>query len=84
MNQSHSTVARDFAYHAPTDMTAEIHETVRRNYAQLAHWVIDNVPQGDARKNCIDRLRESMFWANGAIACETMGPTINVEEFPQS
>lgn len=71
MHQSHERVSNDFSFHAATDMTAEIHNATRTNFANLAHWVIDNVPQSDAREQCIHRLREAMFWANGAIACDS-------------
>jgi len=71
MDQSHEKVTNDFGFHPATDMTAELHNTTRQNFANLAHWVIDNVPKSDAREQCIHRLRESMMWANGAIACDT-------------
>lgn len=71
MDQSHERVTNDFGFHPATDITAEIHNATRANFANLAHWVIDNVPESDARKVCIDRLREAMMWANGAIACNS-------------
>lgn len=71
MNQSHETVSNDFSFHPATDMVAEIHDATRQKFANTAHWVIDNVPAGEARKQCILRLREAMMWANGAIACDS-------------
>ena len=70
MDQSHATVTKDFGYHPATDITAEIHNATRANFANLAHWVIDNVPASEARKVSIQRLREAMMWANGAIAAD--------------
>lgn len=43
----------------------------------MAHWVLDNVPEGPARSTCISRLREAMMWANGAIACDNVTPLVN-------
>ena len=81
MHQSHEKVSNDFSHHPPTDMTAEIHNATRTNFANLAHWIIDNVPKSDARDNCIYRLRESMMWANGAIACESgSGSVVELEQ----
>lgn len=71
MHQSHERVTNDFSYHPPTDMTAELHDLTRSNYMALAHWIVENVPRGYAREQCIIRLRESMMWANGAIAVDT-------------
>lgn len=83
MNQSHEKVTNDFGFHPATDITAELHNSTRMNFASLAHWVIDNVPPGDARKNCIDRLREAMMWANGAIACDNDSGTLVALEQPK-
>jgi hypothetical protein len=71
MDQSHEKVSNDFGFHPATDITAETHSATRQNFANLAHWVIDNVPPSDARKTCLSRLREAMMWANGAIACHS-------------
>lgn len=70
MDQSHATITKDFGHHPATDITAEIHNATRANFANLAHWVIDNVPPSEARKVSIQRLREAMMWANGAIAAD--------------
>lgn len=81
MHQSHEKVSNDFAFHPATDMTAEIHNATRTNFVNLAHWIIDNVPKSDARDNSIYRLRESMMWANGAIACESgNGSVVELEQ----
>jgi hypothetical protein len=81
MHQSHEKVSNDFAFHPATDITAEIHNATRQNFANLAHWVIDNVPKSDAREECIHRLREAMMWANGAIACDSgSGSVVELEQ----
>lgn len=76
MNNTHETVANDFGLHPATGMIADLHDATRTNFASLAHWVLDNVPAGNARKNSIDRLREAMMWANGAIACDSTSPEV--------
>lgn len=81
MDQSHEKVTNDFGFHPATDITAEIHNATRANFANLAHWVIDNVPASDARKICLERLREAMMWANGAIACDSgSGALVELEQ----
>ncbi len=81
MYQSHERVNNDFSFHPATDMTAEIHNSTRQNFANLAHWVIDNVPKGEARNECVNRLREAMMWANGAIACDSNpGALVDLEQ----
>lgn len=74
MGPSHESVSNDFSFHPATDMTAETHDAARQNFQNLAHWVLDNVPAGDARSTSIARLREAMMWANGAIACDIIKP----------
>lgn len=71
MNQSHERVTNDFAFHPATDLTAELHNSTRANFANLAHWIIDNVPPGGARETCVEKLREAMMWANAGIACDS-------------
>lgn len=83
MNQSHDRVSNDFNFHPATDLTAEIHQATRANFAQLAHWIIDNVPKGLAREQSIIRLREAMMWANGAIACDSNPPEVVLQEANQ-
>lgn len=83
MNQSHEKVTNDFGFHPATDFTAEVHNSTRQNFANLAHWIIDNVPSGDARQQSIERLRESMMWANGAIACDGNSDTLVELETPK-
>ena len=83
MDQSHATVTNDFGFHPATDITAETHNATRANFANLAHWVIDNVPPSEARKVCLERLRESMMWANGAIACNNDSSSLVELEQPQ-
>ncbi|GHF92090.1 Acb2/Tad1 domain-containing protein [Streptomyces griseosporeus] len=71
MHQSHERVTNDFAYHPATGMMAELHDSVRQNFASLAHWVVENAPRGYAREQAIIRLREAMMWTNAAIACDS-------------
>lgn len=71
MHQSHERISNDFSFHPATDITAEIHDAVRQKFATMAHWIVENVPKGYAREYAVVRLRESMFWTNAAIACDT-------------
>jgi hypothetical protein len=83
MDQSHEKVTNDFGFHPATDITSEIHNATRANFANLAHWVIDNVPPSEARKQSIHRLREAMMWANGAIAADSNSGALVDLEGPQ-
>lgn len=81
MDQSHEKVTNDFGFHPATDITAEIQNATRANFANLAHWVIDNVPASDARRVSLERLREAMMWADGAIACDSgSGALVELEQ----
>jgi hypothetical protein len=71
MPATHESVGNDFSFHPATDITAELHDATRQKFANMAHWTIDNVPDGEARNECVNRLREAMMWANAAIACDT-------------
>lgn len=81
MHQSHERISNDFSFHPATDMTAELHDAVRQRCANMAHWIVDVVPKGYAREECVKKLREAMFWANAAIACDTntLGDVTNSE-----
>lgn len=74
MGPTHESVDNDFSFHGGTDLTVELHETVRVNFKQLAHWILDHVPPGAARSTAISKLREGMMWSNAAIACDTIKP----------
>lgn len=80
MHQSHDRVSNDFGFHPATGPMVEMHQAVRGNYGSLAHWLVDNLPKGYAREECIKVLRDSMLWADAAIACDSNGP----EVVPQS
>jgi hypothetical protein len=71
MHQSHDRVTQDFGSHPPTDMMAEQIGIVRSNFANVGHWIVDNVPRGYARENAMERLRESMMWCAEAIRCDS-------------
>jgi len=83
MDQSHEKVTNDFGLHPATDMTAELHNLTRSNFANLAHWVIDNVPASEARKIAVQHLRAAMMWANGAIACDSNSASVVDLEQPK-
>jgi hypothetical protein len=83
MDQSHERVTNDFGYHPATDITAEIHNAARANFANLAHWVIDNVPPGDNRRICIERLGEALMWANRGVAADSNSSALVDLEGPQ-
>lgn len=83
MNQSHENITNDFGFHPATDMTAELHNSTRSNFANIAHWVIDNVPKGYAREQSIFRLREAMMWANAGIACDSDNAALVEMEQPK-
>lgn len=81
MHQSHEKVNNDFGSHPATDLTTEVLNATRQNFANLAHWVIDNVPKSDAREECVHRLREAMMWAKAAIECDSgSGALVELEQ----
>lgn len=59
-----------FSFHPPADAAAaDQHTSVRVWCKDLAYTLMNLVPPGPERDQAIDRLREVMFWANAAIAC---------------
>lgn len=58
-----------FEHHAPTSQeVAEAHVAVRRHCRNLHRFLTHVLPNGDEKRNALDRLREVMFWSNHAIA----------------
>lgn len=59
-----------FKFHPPKDESvSQAHGNVRAACVQAARWIFDNTPESHERDKAIDHLREAMFWANSAIAC---------------
>jgi hypothetical protein len=59
-----------FAFHPPKDESVSaLHSEVRQEMLQAAAWIYTALPASRERDIAIDKMREAMFWANAAIAC---------------
>ena len=62
-----------FAFHPATSAhRQEAHAGVRSQCLSLALTLDVIVPDSDEKLVMIDKLREVMYWANAAIACQTV------------
>lgn len=69
----HDRVDNDFGYHKATGTTGPMHDETRAKFAELAHWVVDNIPRGRDQSLCITALEDALMRANKAIAT-TLSP----------
>jgi hypothetical protein len=61
-------IYEDFGYHPATPKTGELHERTRRNFVELAEWLVYNLPEGRDLSLCLTALEDSCMRANKAIA----------------
>lgn len=61
---------RRFLYHAPNDLTKDIHQLVRLRVLEFAEFLADTLPDGREKSLAFTALEESQFWAHAAIARE--------------
>lgn len=66
----HARVTNDFGYHKATEVTGPMHDATRAKFAELAHWVIDNLPYDRHLSLAITSLQEAQMWCNAAIATQ--------------
>lgn len=59
----------EFTYHAPKPGQAEMYETLRAKAKDYAKFIVRNTPVSREQSVALTKLREVMFWANAAIAC---------------
>jgi hypothetical protein len=61
-------IEKRFNYHQPTGNKVAVHENVRSVYRQLAHDMVEALPDSREKSLAITALEESLMWANAAIA----------------
>ena len=59
-----------FAYHKPEPGQPEKYEAIRAAGRAFAQVIIDNAPPSADRSDAIRKVREAVFTANAAIACD--------------
>lgn len=57
-----------FRYYRPTPRSWPRHADIRDGYMDLMEDIIEQVPDGPERNQALNRLQESMMWANTGIA----------------
>lgn len=60
-----------FSFHPATAKTGPVHDSVRAKHAELAEWLINNIPPGRHQSLALTSLQESMMWSNAAVAVDT-------------
>lgn len=68
-DHAHADVANWFTHHAPTFDQARVYEELRGAAGRYAHTIAELVPAGPDRDRAFAAARESVMWANAAIAC---------------
>lgn len=67
--EMHNRIDNDFGYHKATEVTGPLHDATRVGFKELAHWILDNVPQSREQSLALTALQEAQMWTNAAIAC---------------
>lgn len=63
-----TTLEQIFNYHAPHGDQVERYEFIRNTAKEFAKIVLDRTPESHERNMFLERLRESVMWANASIA----------------
>ncbi len=58
-----------FTYHKPTEDDTIKYEAIRAHAREFAHVINNLVPDSADKTTALRTLRESVMWANAAIAC---------------
>ena len=61
-------IGRAFKYHRPTGDQTPRYQTLRLNGQNLALLIEDHCPESYEREIAINKLKESIMWANASIA----------------
>ena len=59
-----------FTFHAPTPEQAKQYVALREKAKELAYLIDESCPGGPSRTTAINKLRESVMWANASIATD--------------
>jgi hypothetical protein len=57
-----------FTYHAPMGTQTERYTAIRETAKQFANLIMDFCPTSREKDVAIERIRESVMWANASIA----------------
>lgn len=63
-----------FTYHAPKPGQADSYQTIRLKALQFALLVDQLAPESRELSLAITKIEEAVFWANAAIARDSVGP----------
>lgn len=62
------TIEKNFTYHKPKDGQVEKYTELRENAKNLAYLIVENCPDTAERTNALQKLEETVMWANASIA----------------
>lgn len=73
--EDRNRIENAFVYHAPMGDQVDRYGKIRAKAKELAELLIECCPYSQERSTAIASLRQSVHWANAAIACnEKVGP----------
>ncbi len=67
-NPLRTRIENDFTYHRPPAEIGEHFVTLRNKAKELAHLILDMIPQGREQATALTRLEEAIMHANAGIA----------------
>ena len=73
-----------FIYHAPMGNQTERYTLLRAEAGKLARLIVALVPAGADRTAALRKLRETVFTANAAIACDEQLLSETVRPIPSN
>jgi len=69
MNDKQSArIENNFKYHAPNTTQINKYFEIRESAKKLAYLLLDSCPFSHERDTAIEKLEESVMWANSSIA----------------
>lgn len=65
---SSAEINRRFLYKQSSPARVAVHESIRHEFAELAHKIDREVPNGREKALALTELQSALMWANAAIA----------------
>lgn len=64
----HARVEHDLRNHKPNHVTGHTLDEATEKFVDLAHWIIDNVPEGREQSLALTNLEQVSMWSKAGIA----------------
>lgn len=76
---THEQADQDVDYHAPAEVTRQVHESVRADIRRVMHRWINLLPESPDKTVALRTLRDAMMWANATTAINGNDPAWQAE-----